>query len=166
MTKEEFFENLDEIKSDRIYLTDNLEELNLEIENNHWSIGIDSVTAKQVNTNDLEGFLKEMVQNRTRQLNESDKEIGLLFYAWFDEQSGNLNFNFINSGHKSLPFAAEIMFVDSIETILNDFLNSEYLDGIPMNELEDVSGNSDDNEEREFKLKVYKEKIPGSTKAQ
>jgi hypothetical protein len=39
------------------------------------------------------------------------------------------------------------------------------LDGISWNELKDVSGEMDNNDEIEFKLKVYKERIK-NTKAQ
>ena len=171
MTKKEFFEKINEIKSDKIYLTENLNELNKEIEINHWSIGVDSETAKKINNNDLEDFLRKVVQNRISQLDKSDKNMGLIFYSWFDEQAGNLNFNFINSGHENLPFGAELEFVDSLDTIISDFLNSRYLDGIPWEELEDVTGDSDVNEETDFKLKVYKlkvykEVIVKSTKAQ
>lgn len=56
MTKEEFFENINEIIVDKIYLTGKLDELNKEIEINHWSIGIDSETAKTINSDDLGDF--------------------------------------------------------------------------------------------------------------
>lgn len=163
MTKKEFFENIDEIISDKIYLTENLNELNKEIEINHWSIGIDYETAKNINNDDLEDFFRKVVKNRISQLDKSDKNIDLIFYSWFDEQAGNLNFNFINSGHENLPFSTELEFVDSLDNIISDFLNSRYLDGIPMDELEDVS---EDIEETDFKLKVYKEDILKRTNRQ
>ncbi len=80
MTKEEFLDNLNDIISDRIYLTENLDELNKEIETNHWSIGIDSETAKQIDSNDLRNFLIKVVSNRIEQLEKSDKHLDLLFY--------------------------------------------------------------------------------------
>jgi dynactin complex subunit len=166
MTKAEFFKNLKEIVTDNIYLTENIDELNKEIENNHWSIGIDSYTAKNVKNEDLKVFLRKVVKNRIAQLDNSDKNMDLIFYSWFDEQAGNLNLNFINAVHEKLPFKAELEFVDSIDAIINDFLNSGYLDGIPCNELENSLGDFDDNDETDFKLKVYKEKIIKSTKAQ
>jgi hypothetical protein len=166
MTKEEFFENINEIVSDKIYLTDNLDELNKEIENNHWSIAIDSETVKN---DDLRDFFKKMVKNRIGQLDKSELNIDLIFYSWFDEQARNLNLNFINLRHENLPFRAELEFVDSIDIIINNFLNSRYLDGIPLEELEDISSDSDysaGNGKTEYKLKVYKEEIVKSTKAQ
>jgi hypothetical protein len=77
--------------------------------------------------------------------------------------------NFINLRHENLPFRAELEFVDSIDIIINNFLNSRYLDGIPLEELEDISSDSDysaGNGKTEYKLKVYKEEIVKSTKAQ
>ena len=164
MTKQEFFQNLDEIVSDEMYLTESLDQLEMEIQANHWSIGIDSETAELIKNHDLQDFLRKVIQNRVKQLNESDKKMGLLFYTWFDEQSGNLNFNFINSGHQHLPFGAKLEFVDSMDKILSDCLNSRYLDGIPCNELENLSSKANHKDDIEFKLKVYKEKIK-STKA-
>lgn len=163
MTKQEFFENINEIITDKIYLAEKLDELNKEIEINHWSIGIDTETAKTIENNDLGDFLRKVIKNRISQLDKSDKNMDLIFYSWFDEQAGNLNLNFINSGHENLPFSTELEFVDSLDTIISDFLNSRYLDGIPLDELED---DSEDIEEIDFKLKVYKEDILKSTKAQ
>ena len=112
MTKDEFFENINEIISDKIYLTDNLDELNKEIENNHWSIAIDSDTVKFIEKDDLLYFLRKMIKNRISQLHKSELDMDLIFYTWFDEQTGNLNFNFINSRHENLPFRAEHKFTD------------------------------------------------------
>ncbi len=162
MTKEEFFKSISEIEKDEIYLTETLDELSKEIEINHWSIGIASETAMKIENSDLQFFLRKVVDNRTMQLENSDKKMDLLYYLWFDEQAGSLNFNFINYNHEKLPFGAEIDFVESIDAIIGDFLNSKYLDGIPWNEIKD----SEEYEKTEYKLKVYKEKIVKSTKAQ
>jgi len=135
MTKEQFFKNLDEIVPDEIYLTESLDELDKEIQANHWSIGIDSDAAQLINNHDLQDFLRKVIQNRVKQLEDSDKKMGLLFYIWFDKQACNLNFNLINSEHEHLPFGAKLEFVDSIDQVINDCLKSKYLDGISWNEL-------------------------------
>ncbi len=165
MTKDEFFDNINDIISDRIYLTENIDELNKEIENNHWSISIDSGTAKLIDINDLRLFLREVVTNRIEQLKMSNKNIDLLFYLWCDEQAGSLNFNFINSKHSRLPFGADLEFVDTLDLILKDFLDSDYLDGIPINELSDENIKTEENNAN-FVLKVYKKVLTKSTEAQ
>ncbi len=161
MTKEEFFKSISEIETDEIYLTETLDELSKEIEINHWSINTDSETAMNIEKADLHNFLRKVVDNRTMQLENSDKNMDLLFYLWFDEQAGNLHFNFINYKHETLPFGAKIDFEESIDAIIGDFLNSKYLDGILWNEIED----SEENDNTEYIVKVYKEKIVKSTKA-
>lgn len=159
MTKEEFFENINEIISDKIYLTDSLDKLNEEIETNKWSIGIDFKTAKVIGNEDLKKFLGKVIQNRIEQINKSKLNINLIFYLWFDTQAGNLNLNFINTKHEKLPFGAELEFTDSMDTIINDFLNSRYLEGIPFDELENVSDDAIAKEKNDYKLKVYQEEI-------
>lgn len=159
MTSANFFKSLDEIITDKIFITDNLDELSKEIENNHWSFGIDFDTAKNVKNEDLKLFIDKIIENRVLQLKNSEVNVDLIFYSWFDEQAGNLNFNFINAGHEVLPFGAELELVDSIDIIINDFLSSKYLEGIPWGEFEDVTVDSGDIKEPVFKLKVYKEII-------
>lgn len=160
MTKTKFFDSICEIVTDKIYLSENLDELNKEVSTNHWSFGIDYDTAKKIKNKDLKCFLKRLVENRKKQLESNDKKMDLLFYSWFDEQAGNINLNFINLKHEKLPFGSEIDFVKSIDIIIDNFLNSKYLEGIPWREFE----GSKDNEKIDFKVKVYKEKILKSTK--
>lgn len=164
MTKKDFFDSINNIITDEIYLTESLDNLSKEIETNHWSIGIDSETANLMDCIDLTDYFRKVVSNRIEQLDKSGKNLELIFYIWYDEQAGNLNFNLINAKHINLPFSAKLEFVDSFEIILNDFLNSKYLDGIPKDELtDDIQTEEDDNN---FILKVYKKKLTKSTKAQ
>ena len=101
-----------------------------------------------------------------QQLQQSDVDINLLYYLWFDEQAGQLRFNFINSNHDKLPFRCKLVFVDSEKEIIDDFLNSNYLDGIPWSEFkvvdktkqENVAAVEEENLET-FTLKVYKQMI-------
>ena len=93
-------------------------------------------------------------------------DINLIYYLWFDEQAGQLRFNFINSNHDKLPFGCKLVFVDSEKEIIDDFLNSNYLDGIHWSEFkvvdkakqENVAAVEEDNLEI-FTLKVYKQMI-------
>ena len=93
-------------------------------------------------------------------------DINLIYYLWFDEQAGQLRFNFINSNHDKLPFGCKLVFVDSEKEIIDDFLNSNYLDGIPWSEFkvvdktkqENVAAVEEENLET-FTLKVYKQMI-------
>ena len=77
-----------------------------------------------------------------------------------------LRFNFINSNHDKLPFRCKLIFVDSEKEIIDDFLNSNYLEGIPWNELkvvdkvewENIAAEEEENL-KTFTLKVYRQMI-------
>jgi hypothetical protein len=156
MNKQEYLKSLEEIVQDSIYITDRTDELKKEIQTNHWSISINSVTAKLVETEDIVSFLERVKQSRAEQLNLSTVDVDLVFYLWFDEQAGNLNFNFINSNHLNLPFALQIENVDKEVVIIEEFLNSKYVGGIEWDELQAMD-ESPEVSNRMFKVKVYTE---------
>jgi len=159
MTKEIYLNSLEDIIQDDLFITDNIELLNNEISTNCWSISIDQETVVLLTIQDLELFLNRVKENRLIQLKQSKLNIGLIFYLWFDEQSSQLKFNFINSNHKALPFKAKIELVSTSADIIQDFLNSKHHDGIPWDELKDVNDESIDDYNDKFIVKVYKELI-------
>jgi hypothetical protein len=162
MNKQEYLNSLEEIVHDSIYLTSRTDELKREIQTNSWSIGIDSVTAKSVDKADLVTFLNRVKESRVEQLGLSTVDADLLFYLWYDEQAGILNFNFINSNHQKLPFNSEIELVANELFIIAEFLSSKYVDSIEWGELQDL----DDSVEGAFvvhRVKVYKEVLKRKT---
>lgn len=161
MTKEEFFQNNDKILSAEIYLTDNLDNLLNEMETNHWCLNIDPKTAKNIEKQELKDFLKNVIENRKSQLEKSSMNIDLVFYIWFDQFSGNLHFNLINSKHEKLPFDSELNFVDSIDKIIEKFLDSTYLDYLEKASWEELENNSNEKNNR---LNIYKEIIEKTRK--
>ena len=68
-------------------------------------------------------------------------QIKVIFYAWFDEQAGQLRFNLLSDVHEDLPFGCRIRKHTTLTPILKQFLESTTLDGIPFDELiiEDIS---------------------------
>jgi hypothetical protein len=162
MNKQEYLNSLEDIIHGSIYLTSRTDELEYEIQTNHWSIGIDSVTAKSVEQADLITFLNRVRENRVEQLRLSTVDADLLFYLWFDEQAGNLNFNFINSNHSTLPFNSEIEFVANESSIVNEFLLSNHVDGIEWSELQDLD-DSVEGVNEVLRVKVYKEVLKRKT---
>ncbi|NER17539.1 hypothetical protein GWK10_09980 [Spongiivirga citrea] len=77
----------------------------------------------------------------------------MIFYLWFDEQAGQIRFNLINENHSKLPFTSKVEFAENQKIIISDFLESEYLNGIPFSELDEKNLTID----RENITKVYKE---------
>ncbi|MCH1910889.1 hypothetical protein L9Z41_15350 [Leptospira noguchii] len=78
----------------------------------------------------------------------------MIFYVWFDEQAAQLRFNCISIEHKIPPFDVEIKLVE-LDEIITDFLNSKYLEGIPLGECSSLNCESEKQETIGFILKVY-----------
>ncbi len=159
MTKEEFFESIDKIVYAEIHLTDDLDDLLNEMETNHWCLEIDSKTAKNIEKCELNDFIKRVIKNRRSQLEKSNLDIKLVFYSWLDKLSGSLHFGLINSKHKELPFDSKLNLVNSIDKIIEKFLDSDYLDYLEKASWEALENDLNNNE-----LDVYKEIIEKARK--
>jgi hypothetical protein len=122
MTKQEFFKDIEDIKSDKLLITDSVDNLNEEIKNNCWSIQFDDELSMEFSVDELADFLKEVKTNRRKQLKQSKIKVGLIYYVWVDGQAGQLRFNFINSNHEKLPFRSQLTFVTKEDEILTDYL--------------------------------------------
>jgi len=165
--KEKFFDDLREFESSELFLTNSTDLIREEIKHNCVLVSMSSNAAKQASTSDFISFLDRVKVNRRQQLQQSSLNIDLIYYLWFDEQAGQLRFNFINSNHDKLPFGCKIFFVESEKQIIDEFLDSNYLDGIPLSELEiydkslqfkrEIKG--DENIEKTWTVRVYRQII-------
>ena len=124
MTKQEFFNDLQEIVTDRIYIGSKVEEIDKEISNNLWSISVSQELCKELNEDDFRIFFDKVISNREVQIRNSENNHGMIFYLWFEQQSGSLRFNLISDFHEKLPFECELIEVNNIEDIINEFLQS------------------------------------------
>ena len=122
MTKQEFFKDIEDIKSDKLLITDSVDNVNEEIQSNCWSISINDDLSKEISVDELADFLREVKTDRKEQLRHSSSKIGLIYYVWVDGQAGQLRFNFINSNHDKLPFGSQLTFVTIENEILTDYL--------------------------------------------
>lgn len=166
--KTDFFNDLSSHISDPIYLTDKTDEVNEEIKYNHWALTIPSDVINQISTADFLEFIEKVKDNYKCQLNNSKVNIDLIFYLWFDEMSGQICFNFINSNHDRLPFGCKLKYTDRPEEVVDEYLKSNYHDQIiPWDELQTVETTEEfaeaDRLEKElhdsFVLTVYQEDI-------
>ena len=128
MTKQEFFKDIECIKADKLLVTDSVDNVNEEIQNNCWSISINDELSKEILVDELADFLKEVKKDRQQQLSHSNSKIGLIYYVWVDGQAGQLRFNFINSNHDKLPFGSQLTFVTKENEILTDYLTRRHSD--------------------------------------
>lgn len=83
---------------------------------------------------------------------------------WFDEVAGQLRFNILSGHVVQLPFGCHVEKNSSVEQIIDAFLSSRYLHGIPADELEadawiDEQDDDDDDDDEQYMLPVYVEYI-------
>jgi hypothetical protein len=123
MTKEELFKDIEEIKSDKLFITDSVDNIDEEVRSNCWSISIPDEVSVECIVDELKNFLKEVKADRREQLRKANSKVGLIYYVWIDEQAGQLRFNFINSNHNKLPFSASLAFVAKEGEILSEYLS-------------------------------------------
>lgn len=142
-----------------LYLTDDTDKLSREIAENCFPLPISGENIKEINIADVLTFLAQIKNNRRIQLKNSGLPVTLIYYLWFDEQAGQLRFNFINSNHKKLPFNCPLRKVESELEILKQLQESDYSSGIPLEELNECNLEDGDDESVEYVLNIYTEMI-------
>ena len=149
MDKKQYFNNLEDIITDPIYVGSSIEDLDKEISTNMWRITLEQELASQIRTNDFIDFFNKVITNRQDQINTSHEQHGMIFYLWFDLLASQLRFNLISSIHQKLPFGCDVKLLDKMELIIEEFLAYPFLNGLP------IKGYSDRSEDKPYVLKVY-----------
>lgn len=142
-----------------LYLTNSTNKLSREIMKNCFSLPISGEDAKNLDIADVLAFLAKVKNNRRMQLKNSGLPVNLIYYLWFDEQSGQLRFNFINSNHPKLPFCCPLHKVTSEQEIVRQFQESDYLNGIPLEKLNECNLEDCADESIGYVLNIYTEVI-------
>jgi hypothetical protein len=151
MTQDEFWQDLEEIITDLLFIGSRDDEIN----NNLWRISLSSKLANVILLKDFSRFIERIIANRKEQVKTLKPTTNILFYLWFDDHASQLKFNIISDNGTGLPFRCKVILYDEYTPILKDFLEHPYHDGIPipLEILTDV--NSDEHCEEEYALKVY-----------
>ncbi|MEK4355108.1 hypothetical protein MKX41_30410 [Paenibacillus sp. FSL R5-0475] len=153
MNKDEYFENLEEIITDQLYIGSSESDIQKEIETNMWRITIQPDLVKENLIDDFDNFINKVIENRQEQIDRSNSANGMIFYLWFDLMASQLRFNLISDVNKALPFACSIQYTGDKKEVLEDFINSSLHNGLP------IEGYDDNFVEKEFVLKIYKKHL-------
>jgi hypothetical protein len=137
MNKNEFFQSLEEIVVDPLFISDSLQDLDEETANNTWSMSISKELAIEIVVKDFIDFFQRVMTNRREQIRGSNNQDGMLFYIWFDWQSAQIKFNLISDYDTALPFGCEIEITHKLEPIIEEFLRFPYHDGFSFDEVRD-----------------------------
>jgi hypothetical protein len=107
-SKEAYFQDLESIVTDQVYLSASRDELEKETAENMWTIGVSVELAGVIAPEEVQAFLQRVKRNRREQLAQCGQPGGLRYYLWHDPQAGQLRFNFISVLHEALPFSAPV----------------------------------------------------------
>ncbi|MDY2588380.1 hypothetical protein [Winogradskyella aquimaris] len=156
MKKEIFLKQFDSIDIGDFFLAENIEELDIEISRNtHW-ISLNEKLSKNIKSVDIIDKLRLLRHDLIARLDKIKSKSSYNYYSWFDEQACQFRFSIINSKHKNLPFSGDINIINNELEIIKSFLESNYHDGIPFNEI--IAVESID-ESKKNELDVYLEEL-------
>lgn len=114
--------DLDFILNDEIMLFGNINSIDEEIYHNMWIIDIEREFCKKIALQDLTMFIKNLLQNRSLQVESKYPGAKATFYLWYDPQSIQFRFNILSGENITLPFGCKLNILNSYETILQKFL--------------------------------------------
>ena len=109
--------------------------------------------ARKIDIDELDEFLEAAFREYSLKLTKTSEPFW--FYAWHDEMSGTLRICAAPANcPEELPFSCRLDVHSSPTSISKEFLESNYLDGIPSIELEESSWEDDDVDE-DILLTIY-----------
>ena len=126
-----------------------------EINTNMWALSIAPLELKKMSLLIMEQFVQDLILRRKQQVKDAHINHSVLFYMWFDKMASQLRFNIISDHNKKLPFGCNLHIVDSVELILEEFLNAERY--ISWNELSVCE--EDEEDEEEYILDVFVQQL-------
>ena len=117
------FSDLDFIIQDNIFLSGNTKSIQKETYENMWEITFDKQFIAQISIEDLNAFLKKLLQNRSEQMKTRFSHNYATFYFWFDEQALQLRFNILSGKNIKLPFECKLKIEQTVDPIFIHFLS-------------------------------------------
>ena len=159
MDKQEYLKDLNDIIEDEIFIGSTIKDVNIEISQNHWSFSMSQELANDFTVEELKDFFIMVIDNRTNQIANSKSNHGMFFYVWFDWQSSRLRLNLISDFHRRLPFGREYNVLNSLEPIIEEYLNYPYHDGLVSLGVLDIKGNESEENIKISPLNVFVKRI-------
>ena len=108
---------------------------------------------------DIDEFLLAAYRLYVLKLTDASKT--MYFYAWYDQQAGQLRTSAALANRpEELPFRSRLDVVELPTLVSEKFLNSNYLDGIPFSEFEELSTEDiEEDVDDGFELTVFARRI-------
>ena len=127
---------LEEITGDEITICDDPQ---VEARDNQWTFSISSEQVLEVAIEDFTRFINDVLHVKRLEV-ERRQLPSLIFYSWFDQISGRLCFSFTSrTDPAKLDFKCIVNHRAKLSNVLEQFLTSKHLDGIPLEEFTEES---------------------------
>lgn len=154
--------NLEKIVTSSIFISGDSRFLNEEIEHNMWALTFDEFLIQKMQESELEVFISQLLQKKSKQLSNINPNLSAIFYLWFDIQALQLRFNLISKTQSDLPFRCKLNKLTSPKSILQNFLTTALRiaqEGMAIEYFDAKEDDENDNEEKII-LDVYIETLP------
>jgi len=157
MATNPFLDWLDEVATDEIVICP--DNVNTEAHGNLWQFSLDQEQAKAVTPVEVETFASGVIAGRRAWLAARNAH-PMILYWWHDAQAGQLRFSLVSASHGRLPFGCAIKPAESIRAVAADWLDSEWLHGIPLDSLRCLAPDEEPRESPPFVLPVWSVRVP------
>jgi hypothetical protein len=154
-----YFQQYKAFESAQLYITARIDELQSEIYHNCLHFDMKDDHSYELDRDDFVAFLSKIKADRQTQWRAADVVAGMIYYIWFDEMSGQLRINFINSNHARLPFGCDIEFVADEREIISLFLSNSSGGMISWSDLKNAETHeaTDVSDSMPYTLKVFQQ---------
>jgi hypothetical protein len=132
MTSKEYIAACADSLLDNVFLKSPNEFQGREATENLHTFNITNEIAKQISVGEIKGLIQQAKNKFAMIVKNHYPGLAAILYVWHDIQAGALRFSIVThrEGLK-LPFSSRIIEA-SLEQIISDWLQSEYLEGMPV----------------------------------
>jgi hypothetical protein len=112
----------------------------------------------------VEAFVTSVVAARAEHLRKR-KSRNMTMYWWHDVLAGHLRCSLVSASHRRLPFGARVRRVESVRPIVEEWLDSPWLRGIPLDQLTCDSTAEPEGPPPRFTVRVWSTVLLGGPRA-
>jgi hypothetical protein len=100
---------------------------------NQWSFAVEENFDLFTKTR-FESIFLAVIQARSGYIKAKYPNVQMKFYTWYESISGNFYFSLISKKEQRLPFGCAIHMYDSLDNVIQEFIDDPYKGKIPLSE--------------------------------
>jgi hypothetical protein len=131
------------IMQDHVYINKINDQFD-ETRKNYWTFELDN-DPLQCKKENIKNFYTEIISARSNFIKTNYPNLKMVFYTWYEQWQFRLSLTQIHWG--KLPFECDVKKVESLDDVIQDFIDDPYKFGIiPFENLTEVTDNDNDEE--------------------